>query len=177
MSRTAVLVPIALGLLALLPPHPARSDDGGRGRDAPWLGHLRTMDRALQAGDVRTAERAWREAYLAALGIWEWDGMADVADASVRLGRISGPRPAAMARARNLYLAVMFRARSQRSVEGILRAASGFVQVGDRAAAEHAVQVAEGVAAEVGDAGARARIQAFAATLASDAAAPPEARP
>jgi hypothetical protein len=103
--------------------------------------------------------------------------MADVADASVRLGRISGPRPAAMARARNLYLAVMFRARSQRSVEGILRAASGFVQVGDRAAAEHAVQVAEGVAAEVGDAGARARIQAFAATLASDSAAPPEGRP
>jgi hypothetical protein len=124
------------------------------------------MDRAIDGRDVAAAERAWHEAYLTALGTWGWDGMMDVADAYVRLGRISNPGPAAMAKARNLYLAAFFRARQQRSVDGLLRAAEGFARVGDRAAAEQALRIAESLAAEIGDRHAPARIRARASTLA-----------
>ena len=51
----------------------------------PWAFPIRTMDSALTAGDLSAAERAWHEAYVAALGARRWEGMLAVGDAALRL--------------------------------------------------------------------------------------------
>jgi len=159
---TVTLALVSGGLMAA----PSSPEDIGPVREAAWLGHLRAMDRALEGQDVRGAEQAWYEAYRVALGVWEWDAMAEIADAYVRLGHASGRWPSAMTKARNLYLAAYFRARQQRSVDGLLRTAEAFARLGDRAAAGQALQSAESVAAEVGDPRTTARVQAVALRLA-----------
>src|SRR5262245_52522350 len=89
----------------------------------PWAVPIRTMDSALMAGDLSAAERAWHEAYVAALGARRWEGMLAVGDAALRLGEVvRGPRVAAT-QAREAYLAALFRARDRRSLDGVLRAA------------------------------------------------------
>jgi hypothetical protein len=169
MRRRLILGAMVWGLLGGLAPAPAPAGGVGEvdgAREAPWRGHLRAMDRALDRRDAGAAEQAWHEAYLTALGSWPWDGMVDVADAYVRLIQASTSGGAAIAKARHLYVAAFFRARQQRSVDGVLRAAEGFARVGDRAAARQALRLAERLAAELGDPRAPDRIRALGATLA-----------
>ena len=108
----------------------------------PWAIPIRTMDRALTAGDLSAAERAWHEAYVAALGARRWEGMLAVGDAALRLGEvIRGPR-VAVTQAREAYLAALFRARDRRSLDGVLRAAEAFDRMGDGELADRARRVA-----------------------------------
>jgi hypothetical protein len=113
---------------------------------APWAGHLATMDAALHAGDVVTAHKAWHEAYGAALGSRRWDGFADLADASLRMGRASASPNAGVPRARDLYLCALFRARDAGSLDGVLRVADAFEALGDRDVTLHAAKMAERLA-------------------------------
>jgi hypothetical protein len=133
---------------------------------ATWQAYLAAMDEALDDQDVGRARRAWREAHLAAQGSWHWEGLVEVADGCLRLARSSSTGRASVPEARSLYLAALFRARQQRSVEGMLRAAEGFYRLDDHLAAGQALSLAEGLAAESGDVHDRALIRGFAERVA-----------
>ena len=126
----------------------ARGADPTAPREAtPWVARLAAMDDALRTGDVTGAEKAWHEAYGAALGSRRWDGFADAADAALRLGRVSGSPSAGVPRARDLYLSALFRARDTGSIDGVLRVAASFNALGDRDVTAHAVRMAHNLAA------------------------------
>jgi hypothetical protein len=148
----------------------ATSDAGPQGAtrigEVPWLAHLRVVEAALVRGDLGDAERAWQEAYLAALGSWRWDGMLEVAHAYLRIGQAAGRQQASAARARNLYLAALLRAREQRSLDGVLRTAEAFARLGDRDMVQQCLRMAETLASETRDPHAPARIRAFTIRLA-----------
>src|SRR5213594_3970757 len=83
-----------------------------------WSAHLQKVDAALARNDVNDAESAWREAYAAALKSRHWEGLVAVGDAYRRLGDRAGFHNTSDAKARETYLAALFRARSQGSLEG-----------------------------------------------------------
>lgn len=60
------------------------------------------------------------------------------------LARAHGDAPAA----RRAYLAGLFRARGERSVEGVLRVAEGFAALGDQDVVDHALRMAAAIDAE-----------------------------
>lgn len=114
--------------------------------DTPWVAHLDRMNEALAHGDVSGAVRAHHATYLAALASGRWEGMAAVGDASMQLAKLAGSRRAMEAEARRAYLAALFRARRQRSVDGMLHVAESFAALGDRDAARQALVMAAAMA-------------------------------
>lgn len=135
-QTAAVLLLLAAAVTAACGAVPDRSDA------APWVAHIQAMDAALARGDVSAAVRARHDAYLAALGSRRWEGMADVGDASLRLGALSGARRAMVPEARRAYLSALFRARQQRSLDGVLHVAEAFAALGDRDVARQALFMA-----------------------------------
>jgi hypothetical protein len=131
-----------------------------------WRVHLAAMDEALDRQDLSAAERAWREAHLAAQGSWHWSGLIEVADGCLRLARASSTGCRLVPEARSLYLTALFRARQQRSVEGLLRAAEGFNRLEDHEATSQALRLAEDLAPANGDARDRALVRGFSERLA-----------
>jgi hypothetical protein len=119
-----------------------------QGPTVPWTEHIKAMDAALRVGDVGRAQTEWREAYGAALGSRRWEGFADAGDAVLRLGRASGAPAAGVPRARELYLAALFRARDTGSLDGVLRVADSFKGLGDRDVTMAAVRMADRLAAK-----------------------------
>jgi len=113
----------------------------------PWTGHIQAMDHALAERDPGDSVRAWRQAYSAALSHPGWLGLLVVATASLRLATFPGLARSADERARDTYWLVFFRARQQRSVDGVLHAADAFAKLGDRKTAEQCLRVAEVLAA------------------------------
>jgi hypothetical protein len=95
---------------------------------------------------VAAALSAWHAAYGAALGSRRWDGFADVGDAYLRIGRASGAPARTVPRARDLYLSALFRARDTGSLDGVLRVASAFDNLGDREVVQQAVRMAHRLA-------------------------------
>jgi hypothetical protein len=161
----------AVTLLLLAGATPAGAGDATGAREVPWVAHLRNVDVALADQDVLGAERAWQEAYLDAIGNWRWEGMLEVADAYLRIGQARHRRQASAARARNLYLAALYRARDQRSVDGLLRIAEAFARLGASNEVESCLRVAEALAAEVPDPRVPERVRSVAARLAHQSAA------
>jgi hypothetical protein len=94
------------------------------------------VDRALGAGDGAAALSWWREAHAAALRSGQWEGMIEVGDTARRLAA-GGPR------ARQAYLTALLRARPQRSLDGVLRAATAFGELGDSDVLAQALRMAE----------------------------------
>ena len=170
--RSLVLA-ILVALAGALTARPAGANGTG---EVPWVSQLRAVNAALAQMDVAAAERVWQEAYLAALGSWRWDGVLEVGRAYLRIGKAAGRGETSIARARNLYLAALFRAREQRSLEGLLRTAEAFAQLGDRGVVEQCFQIATSVAAETRDPHAPARIRAWAIQLGDPSLAPPDTR-
>jgi hypothetical protein len=160
---------IAMALALGLSPVAARARGDTAGpprRDEAWTPHVRGAEDALARRDAGAAERAWHEAYIAAMGSWRWEGAIEVADLYLRIGEATGLSQAATARARNLYLIALFRARQQGSIDGLLRAAEGFARVAERDVADQCLRLAERLAWERGDPGAAARVRALATRLA-----------
>ena len=108
-----------------------------------WSTPLERADEALRDGDVAQALAWWREARAQALRSGQWEGLIEVGDASRRLGARGGFRHDGEASARDAYMAALLRARRQHSVDGVLRAAVAFGELGDREVAAHAVRIAE----------------------------------
>ena len=139
---------------------PDRSRDL-RTRDLPWTVHLQRVDEALAKNDVSAAERAWNDAYLKALGSRRWEGMIDAADAQLRIGTAAGTRKASEAKARGIYLAALFQARQQGSLDGVLRVTGAFATLGDREVVDQCLRIAEHLAAQSPDGQASDRVHAF----------------
>ena len=126
----------------------------------PWTLSLDRSDAALERGDIGTALAAWREANAFAIQSRQWEGMVAVGDAARRLGAHGAPVPDSVALARRAYLTALFRARRNHSVDGALRVAVCFGELGDHEIVERALRVAERDAA--GDPVERARVRAVA---------------
>lgn len=135
------------------------------GPAAPWMTHLRQVDDALAKRDLPVAERAWRDAYAAAVASRRWEGMIEVGDVARRIGEVTGPRATADARARWTYQTALFRARQQKSLDGVLRTAEAFAALGDREVVVQCLRIAEHLAAALRDAGARDRVAGFSERL------------
>jgi hypothetical protein len=67
-------------------------------------------------------------------------------------------------KARQAYLTALFRARDEGSMDGVLRAAWAFADLGDREVVDGALRIADRLAATAGD-GAGERVQAAARLL------------
>lgn len=161
---TLGLIPLA----AIVPTVPA---DHAIGTDSQiaWQARLHEVDEAMARGDLVTAERQWREAYAAALKSRHWQGMVAAGDTYRALGARAGFRTTSIAKARQAYLAALFRARAEGSVEGVLRSAERFAELGDRDVVEQCIRVAHQVAARSTDPQAREYVRAFTERWAADA--------
>jgi len=129
-----------------------------RSRDSGvWTAHLRVVETELAAGHVDVAVRVWHDAYGAALESRSWEGMIAVGDAFMRIGQASGTPSGARMNARDAYLTALIRARRYRSVDGALRSAEAFRELGDSALVEQGLHIAAQLAA--GDDHAQQRVR------------------
>jgi hypothetical protein len=145
-------------------------DEGSPGQvvsRAPWSAPIQRADKALSQKDVHAAEWAWREAYGLALRSRGWEGLLAIGDARLRIGDLRGDDASEEADARKLYLAALFRARDQGSLDGVLRSTERFAGLGDYEMASHGIRIAGDVAARGRDPQALARVRAFAEQLAA----------
>jgi hypothetical protein len=126
-------------------PRPVGAPPPRNGPD-PWTAHLALMDARLSEGDVAGALVAWHAGYGAALRSRRWEGFADVGDAYLRIGRVSGAPTHAIPRARDLYMSALFRARDAGSLDGVLRIATAFDTLGDREVTMQALRIARRLA-------------------------------
>jgi len=139
---------------------PVRPDVPRRGAgpdDGLWRAHLGFVEKELQHGRIDVAVRVWHDAYGAALASRGWDGMIAVGDAFMAIGHASGSVRGARMNAREAYLTAFIRARRDRSVDGVLRSAEAFRQLGDQAVVDQCLHVAGQLAA--GDARAEQRVR------------------
>ena len=120
-----------------------------------WSIPLERSEEALRDGDVSQALAWWQEARQEALRSNRWEGLIEVGDASRRLGIRDGE-----AQARQAYMTALLRARRDHSVDGMLRAAGAFGELGDRDVVAHALRIAERQAAQ--DPRAREQVRAVA---------------
>jgi hypothetical protein len=126
---------------------------------SPWASPLRAVGEALARGDVKAAELALEDADALALASGRWEAMIEVGDAFLRVAEISRGRRMLARRAPRNYLAALYCARQQRSIDGVLRAARGFGGLGDRGSVDHCLLIAEGMAETTGDPTARERVR------------------
>jgi hypothetical protein len=108
--------------------------------------HLRAIDVALGEGDVPGALRAWNAAYGLALGSRRWETFAEAGDAYLRITRASGSPAGGISRARDLYLSALFRASGAGSLDGVLRIAAAFTELGDDEVVAHSLRIARRLA-------------------------------
>ena len=104
-----------------------------------------------------------------------WEGLVEVAGTYRHIGEVTGLNQSFETKAREVYGRALVRARQQASVEGVLRAAEGFLILGDVATATQCVRVADRLAGR--DPEARADVRAFAARLSDASGAASPARP
>ncbi len=135
----------------------------------PWTAHIEAMDQALESNDPGESIRAWRQAYSSALSHPGWLGLLTVANASLRLSAFPGLARDAVARARETYWIAFFRARQQRSLNGVLHAAEAFGLLGDYSTVEQCMRIAEGLATSTGDTEQLDRVRLIGARLSDHA--------
>jgi len=137
--------------------------DHAIGTDAQlaWQARLLKVEQAMASGDFGTAESLWREAYAAALKSRHWEGVVAAGDTYRALGAQAGFRATSVAKARQAYLAALFRARNQGSLAGVLITAERFAELGDREVVEQCIRVARQVAAQSRDPYAEEHLRAF----------------
>jgi hypothetical protein len=129
----------------------------------PWTSHLRVVGEALAHHDAKAAMRALEDADACALASGQWAAMVEVGDAHLRVAETARARKTLIARAHQNYLAALYCARQQRSVEGVLRTAAGFAGLGDRESVDQCLLIAKSMASAAHDDGARARVRRVAA--------------
>jgi hypothetical protein len=106
------------------------------------------VDSALARGDVSGAVAAWHSAYVSALSSRRWERLIEAGDAWLRIERVSGAPAMGAAKARELYLSALFRARHDGSAEGVRRAAAAFDALGDHEVAANATRMAKALEAK-----------------------------
>ena len=126
-------MPVRLDQLAFVRPSP----------ELAWTQRVALVDEALTRADLSRATHEWREAYGAALRSRRWDALVEVGDRAVRIAEVAGRSTQFRAEARQAYLNALLRARAQRAVEGMHRAAEAFERLGDSEMAQGARRLAE----------------------------------
>jgi hypothetical protein len=134
-----------LGFDAVVVTQPATAPTAAE--SATWASHLDAMDKAIGRRDVSAADRAWREARVAAARTRGWRPLLEVGDAALRLGIASGDRRSHGAAARDVYMSALTRARAERSTEGVLRVADAFHALGDQEVVEQCLVIATSLGA------------------------------
>lgn len=132
------------------------------GSQIAWKQHLEKVEEAMSRDQLGAAANHWRQAYASALRSRHWEGLVAVADAYRRLGRAGGFAKASEAKARQAYLAALFRARQEGSVDGVLRVAEAFADLGDREVVDRCIDVARAAAVRAHDARGEVRVRVFA---------------
>jgi len=99
--------------------------------DVSWASLLTAFDEAVARGDGTAALRTWSEAHSAALRARHWEGLLAVGEARLKVAQTADDEKAAIAKAREAYLAALFRARQDGSLEGVIRSAEAFEALGD----------------------------------------------
>ncbi len=161
LTQIVAVAAMVLGALALVKLAMAPVEGPAVGSGSPWAASIQQMDEALARKDIGGAERAWHAAYLAALGSRRWEGRLAVGEAYLRIGDAAkGPQTAA-AKARANYVAALFLAREQRSLDGVLRVTEAFAALGDREVVDACLRIADRLAVGGGDPRAPARVRAF----------------
>jgi hypothetical protein len=128
---------------------------------AAWYASLAEMDEAIARGDIAGAEARWRRAYGQARRSGQWDALIDLGNGYRRLGRAAGDERAADAQARDAYLDGLLRARQVQSVDGVLRAADAFAELGDRDVVEQCLRVAHALATSAADPAVMEQVKRF----------------
>jgi tetratricopeptide (TPR) repeat protein len=110
--------------------------------DAGWREPLDRAEAALAQGQAQRAERAWEEAQRAVMhpGMPP-TGLVNVGLAYLRIGEAAHDRQTAVARARQLFLRALFRARHNRDAQGLTEVSHAFALLGDCEVAERAYAV------------------------------------
>jgi hypothetical protein len=119
------------------------------------------MDDAIARGDIATAAARWRDAHAHARRSGHWEALLDLGDGSRRLGRAGGGARIADAHARQAYLAALLHARHVGSLDGVLRAAEAFAELGDRDVVEQCLREAHALAARTADPAAMRQVKRF----------------
>lgn len=163
----AILALVLLGLVGVWLSAPRTLDAGVEARQLlpPWSAQLEEVELSLATGDRDRAVGAWTHAWTTALASRRWQPLIDVGDAALRIDGAGVASSIGRANARQAYQAALIRARAQRSVHGVLRAAESFASLGDREVTEGALRMARQLAA--GDAAMRARVERDAARIAA----------
>jgi hypothetical protein len=157
-ASVATLMVVAVMAMDLFADHALGTD-----AQLAWRAQLKKVDAALANNDGSAAELASHETYAAALKSRHWEGMVAVGDAYRQVGDASGfhHAHAARAKARQSYLTALFRARGEGSVDGVLRVAERFAELGDRDVVEQCIRVAWTLAAQAKDPLAQQSVRAF----------------
>jgi hypothetical protein len=131
---------------------------GGLTNRAPgWQAHLHVVQQELERGRIDAAVRMWHDAYAAALESRTWEGMIDVGDAFMAIGRAAGTPSGARRNARDAYMVALIRARREGSIDGVLRSTEAFAQIDERVVVEQCLVIADRLAA--GDEQAQRRVR------------------
>src|SRR5262249_25344862 len=116
-------------------------------RNAPPARSLRgSTESTLEEADFTTAMHRVEAAHRRATRDGRWESLLEVGEAYQRIAARPGAPEAASKRARDAYGAALRSARRAESVDGVLRAAEGFAQVGDAAEVERSLRVARELA-------------------------------
>jgi hypothetical protein len=115
------------------------------GEPAAWRGPIERADALLERGNGPGAAQAWEMARVAALRSRRWEALVETGDAALRIAAVSADS-APLTRARELYLAALFRARVEGSLDGLLRVAEAFSGLGEGEVVEQCLLVAERLA-------------------------------
>ena len=148
-GRTAGRISITLALAVAMTAAGAavhRSSGAPIEPSMTWEQHVERVDAALASHDLRTAREVVRDAYAAAVTSRRWEPLLHVGDAQWRVEQASGFAALGKASARSNYLWALFRARDQRSLDGVLQAADAFSRLGDASVVQQALVVARDLA-------------------------------
>jgi hypothetical protein len=116
----------------------------GRAQEPPpWAIRIREVDEALARGDLDAAVRRWHDADRLVRASPGWEALLEVGDAARRLDDLAGVREPFDAQARELYLAALARARREESLDGVLRTAEAFADLGDSGLLEESLRIAK----------------------------------
>lgn len=128
MKGSLLLVPVLAGALVGSGATPAVTPERG----ASSAGSLRmSVEAALERGDHSTALRTTQTAHRRASREGRWEALMEVGDAYYRIADQTGAPEAAGHKAREAYRAAFQGARRAESLDGVLRAAEAFAQLGD----------------------------------------------
>jgi hypothetical protein len=128
MKGSLILVPVvASALVGGMSTPPVTPERG-----ASSAGSLRmSVEAALERGDHSTALRTTQVAHRRASREGRWEALIEVGDAYYRIADRTGAPEAAGHEARQAYRAAFQSARRAESLDGVLRAAEAFAQLGD----------------------------------------------